>query len=179
MNQRDMTMYKFLFAAIIISILFSSNFVLADQAQFKHKLITLTLPNGWSVNQNLATNKELIGGLQSQNIAGASILIYSYRGITINYRNVRIRGLKQLAQIYPKGQNHLKKPKTIKTKAGFNPKYELWQGFLDAGSVTVALQSPMAAMKAKNSYILMIGYTPDVSGAKMEEDFLKILKSAE
>jgi len=30
----------------------------------------------------------------------------------------------------------------------------------------------------KKSWILMIGYVPDASGAKMEEDFLKILKSA-
>jgi hypothetical protein len=30
----------------------------------------------------------------------------------------------------------------------------------------------------KKSWILMIGYVPDASCAKMEEDFLKILKSA-
>ena len=43
----------------------------------------------------------------------------------------------------------------------------------------MALQSPMAVMKTKKSYILMIVYVPDASGVKMEEDFLKILKSAE
>jgi len=28
---------------------------------------------------------------------------------------------------------------------------ELWQGFLDAGGMTVALQSPMAVMKTKKA----------------------------
>ncbi|MCK5312276.1 MAG: hypothetical protein KAJ62_09205, partial [Desulfobacteraceae bacterium] len=151
----------------------------AEQAQFKHTLLTLTLPDGWSVNKDAVTGKELIGWLKSESIPGASILVFSYRGMKINYRNVRIRGLKRIAADYPKGQNHLKKPKSIKTQKGYKPKVELWQGFLDAGGKTIALQSPMAVMRTKKSYILMIGYVPDVLGVKMEEDFLKILKSAE
>lgn len=99
--------------------------------------------------------------------------------MTINYRNVRIRGLKRIAADYPKGQNHLKEPKSIRTQKGYKPKFELWQGFLDAGGTTVALQSPMAVMKTKNTYILMIGYVADVSGVQMEKDFIEILKSAD
>ncbi|MBW1946269.1 MAG: hypothetical protein JRJ51_26175 [Deltaproteobacteria bacterium] len=118
------------------------------------------------------------GTLQSKSIPGASILIFSYRGALLNYTNIRIRGLKSLAVVYPKGQKQLKKPKKIRTEKGYKPKVELWQGFLDAGSMTVALQSPMAVMKTKKSWILMIGYAPDASGAELEEDFLNILKSA-
>ncbi|MCD4741379.1 MAG: hypothetical protein K8R67_02690 [Desulfobacteraceae bacterium] len=169
----------FLLIVAMVFMLFSIGYAAKEQTQFKHELLTLTLPDGWSVNKDAATGKELIGWLKSETLPGASILIYSYRGVTINYRNVRIRGLKRIAADYPKGQNHLKKPKTVKTPKGYKPKVELWQGFLDAGGVTVALQSPMAVMKTKKSYILMIGYVLDASGVKMEEDFLKILKSAE
>lgn len=170
--------YRFFIAAAMVLLLFNTIYAAGGQAEFKHKYITLTLPAGWAVNEDAKTDKELIGWLQSKSIPGASILIFSYRGALINYANVRIRGLKRLAIDYPKGQKQLKKPKKIRTEKGYKPKVELWQGFLDAGSMTVALQSPMAVMKTKKSWILMIGYVPDSSGAKMEADFLKILKSA-
>ena len=168
-----------IFAAAMVFILFSGSNVLAGQSQFEHKLLSLTLPDGWSVNKATVTGDELIGSLQSTSIPGSSILIYAYRGMTLNYRNIRIRGLKSIADTYPQGQVHLKKPKSIKTDSGYKPKYELWQGFIDAGGTTVALQSPMAAMKTKRAWILMIGYTPDTTGVQMEQDFIKILKSAE
>jgi hypothetical protein len=170
--------YRFLLAVAILFMLFSNGYAAGDPAEFKHQNLTLTLPAGWSVNMETVTGKELIGSLRSTSIPGSSILIFSYRGALINYTNVRIRGLKSLAAAYPKGQKQLKKPKKIRTEKGYKPKVELWQGFIDAGSMTVTLQSPMAVMKTKKSWILMIGYTPDATGAKMEEDFLKILKSA-
>jgi hypothetical protein len=170
--------HSFFLAAVVVLMLFNMSYAEGGQAEFKHKHLSLTLPAGWSVKQDAKTGKELIGWLQSESIPGASIIIYSYRGALINYANVRIRGLKRLAIDYPKGQKQLKKPKKIRTEKGYKPKIELWQGFIDAGNMTVALQSPMAVMKTKKSWILMIGYVPDSSGAKMEADFLKILKSA-
>lgn len=179
MNERfgSFLRYRFLLAIATVLMLFSNSYA-AGPAEFKHKYLSLTLPAGWSVKGDAVTGNELIGWLQSKTIPGASILIFSYRGALINYTNVRIRGLKRLALDYPKGQKQLKKAKKIRTEKGFKPKVELWRGFLDAGGMTVALQSPMAVMKTNKSWILMIGYTPDTSGAKMEEDFLKILKSA-
>jgi hypothetical protein len=173
------TRYRLLLSVAMVFILFSSSYAVAEQAQFKHQYLTMNLPAGWSVDKAAATDNELIGVLKSATISGSSILIYAYRGAMLNYRNIRIRGLKRIAIDYPKGQKHLKKPKKIKTDSGYKVQVELWQGFIDAGSMIVALQSPMAVMKTKKSYILMIGYTPDVTGAKMEEDFIKILKSAE
>ncbi len=170
--------YRFLLAVAIVLMLYSNSFAAGGPAEFKHKYLSLTLPAGWTVKGDAVTGKELIGWLQSKSIPGASIIIYSFRGALINYTNVRIRGLKRLALDYPKGQKQLKKAKKTRTEKGYKPKVELWRGFLDAGGMTVALQSPMAVMKTKKSWILMIGYVPDASGAKMEEDFLKILKSA-
>jgi len=152
--------------------------ITGEPAEFKHKYITLSLPAGWSVKEDAATGKELIGWLESKSIPGATIIVYSFRGAFINYTNIRVRGLKRIAADYPKGQKQLKKPKTIRTEKGYKPKVELWQGFLDSGGTTVALQSPMAVMKTRKSWILMIGYAPDASGVSLEEDFLKILKSA-
>ena len=170
--------YRFLLATAMVLVLFSNSYAAGGPAEFKHKHLSLTLPAGWSVKKDAVTGNELIGWLQSKSIPGASIIIYSFRGALINYANIRIRGLKRLAIDYPKGQKQLKKPKKIRTEKGYKPKVELWQGFLDSGGIMVTLQSPMAVMKTKKSWILMIGYVPDASGAKMEEDFLKILKSA-
>jgi hypothetical protein len=33
-------------------------------------------------------------------------------------------------------------------------------------------------METKAGWILMLGFTPDASGAQLEEDFLKMMKSA-
>ncbi|MCK5100199.1 MAG: hypothetical protein KAR45_18965, partial [Desulfobacteraceae bacterium] len=173
-----MSGYRFLFAVVIALILLTSSYAAGEQAQFKHKLLTLTLPDGWSVNKDVVPADILIGMLKSESIPGSSILIYSYRGMKINFRNVRNRGLLNLDAEYPKGQKHLKKPKTIKTDSGYKARVELWLGLIDVGKITVALHSPMAVMKTKKSYILMIGYTPEATSARMEKDFLKILKSA-
>jgi len=170
--------YRFLLAVATVLMLFSNSYAAGGPAEFKHEYLSLTLPAGWSVKEDAVTGNELIGWLQSKNIPGASILIYSFRGALLNYTRVRIRGLNELTAAYPKGQKQLKKPKNIRTEKGYKPKVELWQGFLDAGGMTVTLQSPMAVMKTKISWILMIGFVPDASGAKMEEDFLKILQSA-
>ncbi len=171
--------YKLLLALAMAFILFSGSYGMAGQAQFKHEYLTLTLPNGWSVNKSVILGETLIGGLKSETIPGASILIYAYRGMRINMRNVRNRGLLNLDAEFPKGQKHLKKPKNIRTDSGYKAQIELWLGLIDAGNTTVALHLPMAVMKTKKSYILMIGYVSETLGPKMEEDFLKILKSAE
>jgi hypothetical protein len=34
-------------------------------------------------------------------------------------------------------------------------------------------------VRTKQCWLLMIGYTPDSSGAQLDEDFIKIIKSAQ
>ena len=170
---------RLLLAVVMVFIFLSSSYAVAGQAQFKHNLLTLTLPDGWSVNKGVVPGKILIGGLSSKTIPGSSILIYAYRGMRINMRNVRNRGLLNLDAEFPKGQKHLKKPKKIRTDSGYKAQIELWLGIIDAGNTTIALHLPMAVMKTRESYILMIGYTPESTGPKMEADFIKIIKSAE
>jgi hypothetical protein len=43
----------------------------------------------------------------------------------------------------------------------------------------IFLESPMGIFGNKSGWILMPGFTPDASGPKLGEDFLKILKSGE
>lgn len=166
-------------AVCIALMVLTSSYDAGAQEKFVHENLSLTLPDGWSVNKAVAAADTLIGALKSESIPGSSILIYSYRGMRMNYRNVRARGLLILDSEFPKGQKQLKKPKTIRTDSGYKAQIELWLGVIDAGSMTVALQLPMAVVKTEKSYILMIGYTPDATGVKMEADFIKILKSAE
>jgi len=48
---------------------------------------------------------------------------------------------------------------------------------VEARGQTVLLESPMGIFENKSGWILMLGFTPAASGPKLEEDFLKILKS--
>jgi hypothetical protein len=72
----------------------------------------------------------------------------------------------------------LKKPKKIRTDSGYKGVVELWRGAVDSGGLTVFLQTPMGILKTKHCWILMLGYTPDSSGPQLEEDFMKIIKTA-
>lgn len=150
-----------------------------SQTAFEHEYLSLTLPEGW-VSQSIPSNfeKEVIGWLKSENIAGASVTVSCYRGWRYNYSNVRRAGLKTIALTYPKGQEMLKKPTNINTDNGYEAKVELWRGGLDSGGRTVMLQSPMAVMRTKNCWLLMIGYVADGSGSLLDKEFTEIVKSA-
>jgi hypothetical protein len=144
-----------------------------------HKDISLTLPEGW-VTQDIPNNfeKETVAWLKSEKIAGASILVFCYKGRRQNYTSVRIAGLKTIGSSYPKGQEMVKKPEKIKTDTGLTAVYEYWKGRVEASGQTVLLESPMGIFENKSGWILMLGFAPAASGPKLEEDFHKILKSA-
>ena len=152
----------------------------AQENVFTHEYLSLKLPEGW-VTQEIPSNfeKEVIGWLKSEEIAGTSITVHCYRGWRYNYRNVRIGALRTIAAAYPQGQKMLKDQTKIKTDSGGTAVVELWQGIVDAGGQTVLLQSPMGIVRTKQCWLLIIGYTPDSSGAQLDEDFIKIIKSAQ
>jgi hypothetical protein len=151
----------------------------AQGKPFTHPDISFTLPEGW-VAQDIPSNfeKETAAWLKSDKIAGASILVFCYKGWRQNYRSVRIAGLKTIAASYPKGQEMLKKETKIKTDTGLTAVWEYWKGAVDSGGQTVFLESPMGIFENKSGWILMLGFTPAASGPQLEEDFMKILKSA-
>jgi hypothetical protein len=151
----------------------------AQETPFTHKDISFTLPEGW-VTQDIPSNfeRETVAWLKSEKIAGASILVFCYKGWRQNYRSVRIAGLKTIAASYPKGQEMLKKETKIKTDTGVTAVWEYWKGAVDAGGQTVFLESPMGIFENKSGWILMLGFTPAASGPQLEADFLKIFKSA-
>jgi hypothetical protein len=152
---------------------------LAEENVFEHQYLSLTLPEGW-VSQDIPANfeKEVIGYLKSEKIPGTSITVHCYRGRRYNYSNIRIGGLKTIASVYPKGQEMLKKPKKTRTDIGYKAVVELWRGAVASSGLTVFLQTPMGIVKTKHCWILMLGYTPDSSGPQLEEDFMKIIRSA-
>lgn len=151
----------------------------AQEETFSYKRFSFALPEGW-VKQEIAkgSQKELIGSLKSEKIKGATVLIFLYSSWRNDYSNIRIIGLKTLAASYPKGQKCLKKETKMKTDGKWNAVTELWQGAVDAGGTTVLLQSPMGIMEVSEGWILMLGFAPDSSGGQLEEDFLKMIKSA-
>ncbi|HWR71811.1 MAG TPA: hypothetical protein VN604_01435 [Nitrospirota bacterium] len=143
---------------------------------FEHQYLTLTLPAGWR-SQELQPNfeKEIIAWLRSDTIPGASIMASCYRGMGYNHGKVRIGGLKTIAAVYPKGQKMIKEKTKTKTGSGSKAVVEVWQGLTDTGTV---MQSPMAVVKTKDCWALMIGYVQDAYGPQLEEDFMKVLESA-
>jgi len=139
----------------------------------------LTLPEGW-VEEDIpkGSEKEVVGSLKSEKIAGTTLLVLCYTDWRYDYSGVRIAGLKTIASVYPKGQEMIKEPTKIKTDVGLTAVVELWRGAIDASGTTAFLQSTMGIMETRAGWALMLGFTPDASGAQLEEDFLKMTKSA-
>lgn len=152
---------------------------LSQENTFTYNNFSFTLPEGW-VKQDVpkGSEKETIGSLKSEKMSGTSILVFCYTGRRYNYSSIRIAGLKTIAAVYPKGQEQLKKETKLKTDGGLAVVMEVWRGFTDAGGATVSLQTPMGIIKSKAGWILTLGFTPDSSGGQLEEDFLKMIKSA-
>jgi hypothetical protein len=152
---------------------------LSQESIFSYDNFSFTLPEGW-VKQDIpkGSEKETIGSLKSEKMEGTSILVFCYRGMRYNYSSIRIIGLKTIASVYPKGQEQLKKETKLKTDGGLAVVTELWRGVVDTGGITVLLQTPMGIIKSRAGWILMLGFTPDSSGGQLEEDFLKMIKSA-
>jgi hypothetical protein len=153
--------------------------VFAQENVFNYNNFSLTLPEGWA-NQDISKGSEkgVVGSLKSEKIPGTTVLVLCYSGWRYDYRSVRIAGLKTIASAYPKGQKMLKKETKVKTDGGLTAVTELWRGAVAAGGTTVFLQSPMGIMETKAGWRFMLGFTPESTRAQLEEDFLKMIKSA-
>jgi hypothetical protein len=182
-NGGKMKKRPFLIHLVIFTFLLTALLALTTQAAaetiFTHPDISFSLPEGWS-SQEIPANfeKETIAWLKTEKIAGTSIMVFCYKGWRYNYSAVRVAGLKTIASSYPKGQEVLKKEEKLRTDSGLKAVWEYWRGGVDAGGQTVFLESPMGIIAAKSGWILMLGFTPASSGPQLEEDFMKILKSA-
>ena len=164
----------------VLSLIGLTTPVLAQENVFEYGDFSLTLPEGW-VKQDISkgSEKELIGSFKSEDIPGTSILILCYKGGRYNYSSVRIIGLKTIASVFPRGQEMLKKETKVKTDGGLTAVVELWRGAADASGTPVFLQAPMGIIETKAGWILMLGFTPDATGAQLEEAFLAIIQSAQ
>ena len=131
------------------------------------------------MSQDIPSNfeKEIVLWLKSNRISGASITVSCYQGWRYNYSNVRRGGLNTIAAVYPKGQKMLKDKTSYQTEDGKEAIFELWQGIIESDGQTLLMQSPMAVLENKNCWLLLIGYASDSSGGRLEEDFIKILKT--
>ena len=179
MFKRSLLSCFILFNFFLFGLIGFAHQALSQENTFTYDNFSFTLPEGW-VKQDVpkGSEKETVGSLKSEKMSGTSILVFCYKGWRYDYRNVRIVGLKTIAAVYPKGQEQLKKETKLKTDGGLAVVTELWRGAVDAGGTTVFLQTPMGIIKSRAGWILMLGFTPDSSGGQLEEDFLKMIKSA-
>lgn len=144
---------------------------------FSHKYLNLDLPEGWTAHPADAKSEPHLGTIKSSSMAGTSITLDCYRGAFHTQTSTRIRGLKTIAAAYPAGQELVKKKRKIKTKKGKGT-WESWKGYVKVGDMTVALSSPMANIKTPHCWLVSIGYTAESNSARLEKEFLTILKSA-
>jgi len=180
MCKRSLLSHLIVLSMFFLTLIGSSIPPLAGETVFNHREFSMTLPDGWTTRE-IPSNfeKEVIAWLKSEKIAGTSIMVFLYKGWRYNYNSVRIGALKTIAASYPKGQEMLKKPEKIKTDTGLTAVTEFWRGAVDAGGQTVFLETPMGILETKAGWVLMLGFTPSASGPPLEEDFLKMIKSAQ
>jgi hypothetical protein len=142
--------------------------------------VSITFPPGWvEVDKSGQFEAEFLGWFESRTVPGTAIFTYLYTGFTAGYTHLRIRGLKTIAQMYPEGQEDLKKAKRVTTETGNSAEMELWRGYLKSGTANVVKQSPMGIVKTKGGWLMVIGSTPDASGPWLEDEFAKILKTVQ
>ena len=68
-------------------------------------------------------------------------------------------------------------PEKIKTQGG-KGEVELWLGYIDVGSITVALVSPLATVKTKHCWLSLTGFVPQKSGEEFFQAFKEVLETA-
>lgn len=144
---------------------------------FSHKYIHFDLPDGWSAS--LANESELphVGKITSADLPGTSITVDCYRGAFHSKASTRIRALNTIAAAYPAGQEMVKEKNKIKTQKGKGT-WESWKGYVQVDNQVAILSSPVASVKTKHCWLVMIGFTPEKNQDKLEKDFLAILKTA-
>ena len=146
---------------------------------FSHQYLKLELPDGWSsAKLPDGAGKESIGILKSKKIKGASITLDCYRGGLHTLSSTRIRALGTIGAAYPDGQKQLQKPRKVRAKGG-KGKAELWRGYVKVGDQMVTLVSPMAALKTKHCWLVVIGFAPESKTDALQADFTEILHSAQ
>jgi hypothetical protein len=156
--------------------MFTTTLSLAGE-HFSHKYINFDLPDGWTAS--LANESELphVGKISSTDLPGTSITVDCYRGAFNSKASTRIRALNTIAAAYPAGQEMVKDKSKIKTQKGKGT-WESWKGYVQVDDQVAILSSPMASIKTKHCWLVMIGFTPEKNQEKLEKDFLAILKTA-
>ncbi|MCG6970523.1 MAG: hypothetical protein LJE85_12225, partial [Gammaproteobacteria bacterium] len=138
---------------------------------------TFDLPDGWTASLSDESELPHVGKISSSDLPGTSITVDCYRGAFHSKASTRIRGLNTIAAAYPAGQEQIKKKTKIKTQKGKGT-WESWKGYIQVDNQVAILNSPMAAIKTRHCWLVMIGFTPEKNMEKLEKDFLAILKTA-
>ncbi len=153
--------------------------VMGQEHVFEYGDFALKLPKGWTQQEvSRGSEKELVGSIKSEEFPGTTVLIFYYKDAPFNYSDIRIMGLKTIASVFPKGQEMLKGGIKINTDGGLTAVVELWRGFADVRGTSAFLRVPMGIIGIKQGWVVMLGFTPESTGAQLEEDFLSMIRSA-
>jgi hypothetical protein len=146
---------------------------------FMHPNLSVVLPAGWIIEKApMHMGEDIITRFQSDRLS-ASINVYCYREAEHTEGTIREEAMHILGLGYPLRKRLLRKPESIKTENGRIATVEVWQGVFEASGDEYLMRSPLAIMKTRDCWLLMIGYAGEATGSELEEDFLKILRSAQ
>ncbi len=156
-----------------------ANPVLAQEDVFEYGDFSLKLPKGWAQQGvSRGAEKELIVSVKSEDFPGTTVLIFFYKDARFNYSDIRIIGLKTISSVFPKGQEMLKGGMKVNTDGGLTAVVELWRGLADVKGTSAFLRVPMGIIGTKRGWIVMLGFTPESTGAQLEEAFSSMIHSA-
>jgi hypothetical protein len=163
---------------LLIFIAFA-NPVFAQEDVFEYGDFSVKLPKGWAQQEvSRGAEKELIGSLKSEDLPGTTVLIFFYKDSQFSYSDIRLIGLKTIASVFPKGQEMLKGGMKVITDGGLAAVIELWRGLADVKGTSAFLRVPMGIIGIKRGWIVMLGFTPESTGAQLEEAFSSMIRSA-
>jgi hypothetical protein len=156
-----------------------SRSVASGKGLFMHPNLSVVLPAGWTIEKApMHMGENIITRFRSDRLS-ASINVYCYGEAEHTEGTIRKEAMHILGLGYPLRKRLLRKPGSIKTENGRIAMVEVWQGVFEAAGDEYLMRSPLAIMKTRDCWLLMIGYAGEATGPELEEDFLKILRSAQ
>ncbi len=149
----------------------------AGTTPFDHKLVTMTLPQGWKPKK-LGANfeKEVIGWFMSGDIPGASVLAVCYRGLGMTLAKAEVAARRTAEATLP---NSIPGPTgLIMTRAGSAASIMIYTGSSVSEGKRMEMKIVTATLKTKKCKLFLMGTTQSRFWDDAQHEMIQIIKSA-
>ena len=148
----------------------------SQPTEFKHELLSLTLPPGWT-SQKLPQNfeKEVIGWFLSDRIIGGSVLAICYRGFGINQENVAKASKATVEGSIPNAS--LVNAYDMEHKGGKVP-VVVYRGSKVSAGQDIPMSAVTTIVKTDKCRLAVVGFSQAQGASALEKQVLDITQSA-